>query len=133
MPLPEIASALDFQITTQPTNTYAIDFENKRIVGMTDGLSAMVQAIRKILTTSRYAERIYSGDYGAEVASLIGKPLSYIRAVMRMFLDEAFSVDSRIRGIRKLEIAQRECDELTVTVSVLTEYGEVYVEHELRG
>lgn len=133
MALPKTASAIDFRITTQPTKTYALDFENKRIVGTKDGLDAMVQAVRKLLTTERYTERIYSGDYGAELEKLIGEPFSYIKAKSRVLLEEAFSADERIRGIRRLEVVQTETDTAEISVMVATEYGQIYVEHEIRG
>jgi phage baseplate assembly protein W len=133
MALPSTANAIDFKITTQPTKTYAIDFENKRIVGKTDGLEAMVQDVRKLLTTSRYAERIYSGDYGSELETLIGNSFGYIKAKVRQLLEDAFSADSRIRGIRRLEVVQTETDAARIQAYILTEYGEIYVEHTIRG
>ena len=133
MALPDIASATDFRIMTQPTATYAIDYASKRIVGRVDGLSAMVQAVQKLLTTSRYAERIYSGDYGSELETLTGMPFSYIRAKTRALLEEAFSADERIRGIRQIEMLQTEVDAAMIRVTVTTEYGEIYVEHGIRG
>lgn len=133
MALPKTASAIDFRITTQPTKTYALDFENRRIVGRTDGLAAMVQDVRKLLTTMRYAERIYSGDYGSELDTLIGQPFSYIKAKARVLLEEAFSADERIRGIRRIEVVQTATDEAEIKVTVATEYGEIYVEHTIKG
>lgn len=133
MALPKTASAIDFRITTQPTKTYALDFENKRIVSKTDGLEAMVQDVRKLLTTMRYAERIYSGDYGSELDTLIGQPFSYIKAKARVLLEEAFSADERIRGIRRVEVVQTATDEAEIKVNVATEYGEIYVEHTIKG
>lgn len=133
MALPKTASAIDFRITTQPTKTYAMDFENRRIVGRTDGLAAMVQDVRKLLTTMRYAERIYSGDYGSELETLIGQPFSYIKAKAHVLLEEAFSADERIRGIRRIEVVQTTTDEAEIKVNVATEYGEIYVEHTIKG
>ena len=133
MALPEIASAIDYKITTQPTKTYALDFESRRIVGSTDGLAAMVQAARKMLASSRYAERIYSGDYGSELETLTGKTFNYIKAKARTLLEEAFSADERIKGIKRLEIMQTESDVAVIRVTVATEYGEIYVEHIIKG
>lgn len=133
MAIPKTASALEFRIIAQPTKTYALDFENKRIVGKADGLRAMVQAVRKMLTTARYVERIYSGDYGSELETLVGQSYSYIKAKARALIEEAFSADERIRGIKKIEVAQAEADTVTIRVAVATEYGEIYVEHSIRG
>ncbi len=133
MALPEIASAIDFKITTQPTKTYTLDFENRRIVGSTDELAAMVQATRKMLASSRYAERIYSGDYGSELDKLTGQTFNYIKAKVRALLEETFSADERIKGIKRLEIMQAEADAAVIKVTVATEYGEIYVEHSIKG
>ena len=133
MALPEIASAIDFKITTQPTKTYTLDFENRRIVGSTDELDAMVQATRKMLASSRYAERIKSGDYGSELDKLTGQTFNYIKAKVRALLEETFSADERIKGIKRLEIMQAEADAAVIKVTVATEYGEIYVEHSIKG
>ena len=133
MALPEIASAIDFKITTQPTKTYTLDFENRRIVGSTDELAAMGQATRKMLASSRYAERIYSGDYGSELDKLTGQTFNYIKAKVRALLEETFSADERIKGIKRLEIMQAEADAAVIKVTVATEYGEIYVEHSIKG
>ena len=133
MALPKTASAIDYRITTQPTKTYLMDFENRRIVGRIDGLTAMVQGVQKLLSTIRYAERIYSGDYGSELDTLIGQPFSYIKAKARVLLEEAFSTDERIRGIRRLEVVQTATDEANIKVTVATEYGEIYAEHTIKG
>ena len=133
MALPETAGAIDYKITTQPTHTYAINFENRRIVGKADGLAAMVQAVRKALTTSRYAERIYSGDYGGELAGLVGKPLAYIRAKARALIEDALAADERVRGVRRLEVEQVATDAAEIRAYISTEYGEIYVEHTVGG
>ena len=133
MALPEIASAIDFKITTQPTHTYRLDFENKRIAGDVDGLEAMVQAVRKALTTARYAERIYSGDYGSELESMIGQPFSYIKAKARLLIEDALRADSRVKGVKRLEVVRTEADAAEIHAYILTEYGEIYVEHNIRG
>lgn len=133
MALPKTASALDFTITTTPTKTYALDFDNERIVGKVDGLTAMVQAVRKALTTARYTERIYSGDYGSELETLIGQSLSYVKAKARALLEEALSADERVKGVRHIEIEQSETDTAVIKATIATEYGEIYVDQTIRG
>ena len=133
MALPEITSAEEFKITIEPTKTYKMDFENMRIVGTVDELEAMVQAVRKMVTTPRYSERIYSGDYGSQLRELVGKPFPYIKAKVRQILEDTFSTDDRIKGITKLEVIQTENDEVQIRVNVLTEYGEIYTEQTIRG
>lgn len=131
--LPDSAAALDFKITTQPTKTYRLDFLNRRIVGDVDELAAMVQAVRKALTTARYAERIYSGDFGGELQKLIGRGMPYVQSVLLLTLEDALSADTRIKGVKNLDITQTATDCLEVSAEILTEYGEIYVTHEIRG
>lgn len=131
--LPVTASALDFKITTQPTKTYSLDFVNKRIVGGVDELAAMVQSVRKILLTARYGDRIYSGDYGAELFKLIGRSLPYVKASGELIISEAFSADARIKTIRNLEVKQSGIDCIEINMEIETVYGEIFVSHELRG
>ena len=131
--LPEIYTELNFEVTTQPTHTYKLDFENKRIVGSCDDLTAMVQAVRKLISTERYSERIFSGDYGVSLARLVGASLSYVRAVIRTTLEDAFKSDSRIAGLKSCTVNQIDTDQLEINAVVKTVYGEVYVTQELRG
>ena len=63
---------LELDIATQPTLTYKLDFETKRISTKIDDFEAVMQAITKILYTERYSCVIYSGDYGVELERLIG-------------------------------------------------------------
>ncbi len=51
----------------QPSLTYALDIENKRIRGKTDNIEAVKQAVYLILNTERYDCLIFSWNYGAEL------------------------------------------------------------------
>lgn len=68
----------DFEIETQPTNTYKMELESNLIRGYTDGQEAMKQAIFKILSTERYQYVMYSWNYGIELIDLYGEPVSYV-------------------------------------------------------
>ena len=129
--IPKFSSNLDVKIEQYKTQTYRIDFENKRIVGKVDGNQAMVQAVRKILMTERYSERIYSGDYGVEFARLVGQSMPFIESNLQMTLDEAFSSDSRIKSVRDIKISRIQCDSLMSTCNVSTDSGEISVEFSI--
>lgn len=131
--LPKTAQALEFKIEPQSTKTYRFDFDAKRIVGTVDGLQAMVQAVRKAINTIRYSERIYSGGYGSEIHALIGRGLPYVEATIRQVLTETFQDDSRIKGVKKCTVERTAGDALTVTATLATEYGEIYLSHKLEG
>ena len=133
MALPETANAMEIEVEEQPTRTYGIDYENKRIAGKKDGLAAMVQAVRKAMETQRYAERIYSGDYGSELHKLIGKPKEYARAKLRMIIEDALSTDNRVRGVKSVQTTVTESDEIVAEVQIITDYGEINIEESIGG
>lgn len=70
----------DFEIETQPTNTYKMELESNLIRGYTDGQEAMKQAIFKILSTERYQYVMYSWNYGIELIDLYGEPFPRLSA-----------------------------------------------------
>lgn len=70
---------LTLEVETQPSLTYALDIEHRRIRGMVDELESLRQAIYLILSTERYAYLIYSWNYGVELVELIGQPKEYAR------------------------------------------------------
>ena len=69
----------DFEIEEQPSLTYRMQTEEKRIRGHTDGLEAVRQAIYKIIMTERYQYVMYSWNYGIELLDLFGEPVTYVR------------------------------------------------------
>lgn len=121
--IPKYATNQDVRITTSPSRTYRIDFENKRIVGMVDGIEAMAQAVEKICRTERYSERIYSGDYGIELNRLVGASRPFVEANLELTFSDAFSADDRISGIGDITIEQINCDEINAFCRVDTTAG----------
>lgn len=63
---------LQIDESTEPSNTFFIDFEKGRISGFVDEREAVKQAIMLILNTERYKFLIYSWNYGVELEELIG-------------------------------------------------------------
>lgn len=131
--IPKYATTGDIKIEEYPTRTYRIDFSGKRIVGTVDGVQAMAQAVEKICRTERYSERIYSGDYGIELARLIGESMPFVEANLRLTFEDAFSADSRITGIEDIQIERSNIDEITASCQVLTMFGEVSASLSITG
>lgn len=52
--------------------TYRMDFQNKRIICMIDGLEAAGQGMFKALQTRRYAYEIYDDQYGSDIMNKLG-------------------------------------------------------------
>ena len=89
----------DFEEVIQPSRTYKLDLERKRIVGYADGREAVEQAIYKALSTERYDYLIYTWNYGAEIAKLFGQPIPYVYSELKRLIIEALTHDDRIDSV----------------------------------
>ncbi|WP_312507532.1 DUF2634 domain-containing protein [Lysinibacillus sp.] len=89
----------DFEEVAQPSRTYKLDLERKRIVGYADGREAIEQAIYKALSTERYEHLIYTWNYGAEIAKLFGQPIPYVYSELKRLVTEALTHDDRIESV----------------------------------
>ena len=113
----------ELDIATQPTLTYKLDFETKRISTKIDDFEAVMQAITKILYTERYSYVIYSCDYGVELERLIGQDYDYIVSDIERIITEALTVDERVLSISNLEIVKLNQDSAQVTFTANAIYG----------
>lgn len=93
------------KVVQQPSKTFRMDLENKRIIGYTDGLDAVAQTICCILGTERYEHLIYSWNYGSELNDLVGKPVPYIKSELKRRISEALMQDDRINSVNSFEFA----------------------------
>lgn len=96
---PDIQLAEDIKIT-QPSRTFAIDFQNGRIKKTTDELDAVVQAAIIAIQTERNNYSIFSSDYGSELKTLIGKDKDYVFIEAKRMIKEALYNDVRITAVR---------------------------------
>lgn len=105
--LPEVGTSLAGSLTLeeQTSRTYYLNRERERIVGMTDELEAMRQAIYLILSTERYRYIIYGWDYGIELLDLIGQPTDYVQSELKRRIREALLWDSRITAVEDFVFA----------------------------
>lgn len=118
----------DFEIETQPTNTYKMELENNLIRGYTDGQEAMKQAIFKILSTERYQYVMYSWNYGIELIDLYGEPVSYVCPELERRITEALTWDERIESVDNFEFDTSKKGEVLVTFTAHTIFGDVTAE-----
>ena len=86
---PEVIKAEE--ITQSPSYTYRL--KSTEVNGYCDSLEALRQSIYCILSTDRYDYIIYSRNYGIEIKDLIGKPISYVCAVIKGRIEEALLTD----------------------------------------
>nr|DAK78385.1 MAG TPA: Protein of unknown function (DUF2634) [Caudoviricetes sp.] len=99
-----------------PSKTYQI--RDKRIEGTLDGVDAVAQAVKLLLSTERFEYEIYSTDYGVETKDLIGADREYIRGDLERRIRETLAEDDRITGISDFNIDfDRETALVTFTVN----------------
>lgn len=116
----------------QPSLTYRLDLENKRISGNVDGSDSVFQAIVKILNTDKYANEIYDWNYGQELLKLIGKDFSYIEVKLPQIIEEALLQDDRIQGIDDMEITKINSDTVNVSFAVITIFSKINYSMEVK-
>lgn len=121
----------DFEITEQPTLTYAMNLTANRIRGYTDEQEAMKQAIYKILNTERYQYIMYSWNYGIELLDLYGEPVSYVVPELERRITEALTWDDRIDSVDNFEFDTSKKGVVHASFTVHTTFGEMEAETEV--
>lgn len=119
------------ETTSQPTLTYYWDEAANRIRGKIDGQEAILQAVKKILFTIRYAHTIYSGNYGHELDLLIGKEYDYVVAAIEQITKEALLADDRIISVTNFKANQLTVDSLEISFEVETTEGFLTITSEV--
>ena len=109
----------------EPTKTYRIDFQNKRILGTIDNFDSVFQSIQKILSTDKYMYSIYDWYYGNELSSLVGKPYEYVKSEIPRIVKEALEDDDRILDVTDFSFNRLSADTCEISFSVQTIYGEI--------
>lgn len=127
--LAQTDSTKNFEIL--PTKTYKVDLVNKRIIGTVDGPDAVLQFIRKVLSTDKYAFEIYDWYYGNELLKLVGQPYDYVITRVPNIFREALLVDDRITDIHDFTFTQTELDAVAVSCVIDTVYGAIPYEQEV--
>lgn len=112
----------------KPSRTWKV--ANGHIQGQIDGLEAVKQAIRLILSTERFAYIIFSPDYGMEWLGLIGKDRAFVKADAPRRIEEALAEDDRITGISDFDIVFHR-EEAHVAFTVHTIFGDVGIERSV--
>lgn len=115
-----------------PSKTYKLDFEYKRISGMIDSQEAMLQAVRKIFETERFAYEIYTAEYGIELESLMGQPTDFVSTVLESRIKDALLADTRILGLEDFKVVELAKDTLEASGTIVTTQGPLGFREELR-
>lgn len=118
----DISKGVTFQ--EQPGLTFYADPVSHRISGTADGLAAIRQTIEIILNVERFRWQIYTPNFGMRWDGLLGQPPGYVAVEMQRRLKDAFSVDSRIKGISNFTHSVSG-DKMVAEFTVNTVFGEV--------
>ena len=121
----------EFEIKTQPSNTYKMHINHNAINGNCDGIEAVIQSIYKILNTERYQHIIYSWNYGFEFEDLLGKPVDYACVELQRRIQEALLQDDRITSVTDFKFDNSTKRTVKVTFVVHTIYGDVESERKV--
>ncbi|MCC8435488.1 DUF2634 domain-containing protein [Brevibacillus sp. M2.1A] len=114
----------------QPSLTWKLDLENKRITQMVDGLEAVKQAVFIILETQRFQYLIYSFDFGSELEGLIGKSPLFVQSEIRRLIKEALLQDERVIDVQNVTF-QTEGDSMLVEFTVVSVFGDFTMTREV--
>jgi hypothetical protein len=122
----------NLEVVSQPSLTYKLDFERKRISGKIDNEEAIMQLVMKILYTERYAYVIYSSQYGVELDRLIGKDYDFIVSDLERTITEALLADDRILSITDFVTEQVGIDRMTASFTVNSVVGSANISTEVK-
>ncbi|MBX0319745.1 DUF2634 domain-containing protein [Shouchella clausii] len=115
----------------QSSSTFAIDFENGRILNRRiDGLQAIEQFVHMALRTERYTYPIYSHDVGCELQELLSDTEvtdAYKEMEIPRLIVEALEYDERILAVNDIQITK--VDD-AFKVSFIVEADEGFLEVE---
>ena len=93
----DISAGVTFQ--QQPSRTWYINRETRRIQGEVDGLAAVRQAVEIILNVERFRWQIYRPYSGMQWEGLIGQDPGYVASELQRRITAALTMDDRVRGI----------------------------------
>ena len=101
-------------------------------MGKIDDSEAVMQFIKKVLDTSKYAYEIYDWYYGNQLNLLVGQSYDYVVARVPKIIEEALCCDDRITGVRDFKFTKNGLDSCTVSFYADTIYGSQKVETEVQ-
>lgn len=120
------------EIVAQPSLTYKLDLNSKRIGRKIDNQEAVMQSVMKILNTERYAYVIYSSQYGVELERLLGKDYDFIVSDLERTIRDSLVADDRILSISNFTAQRQAVDSLLVSFSVNSIYGSTVIQTEVQ-
>ncbi len=128
--LPDTGTEITSTISaaSQPNKTYCMMIEDEKVIGSTDDIAAIEQAIYKILNTERYKYVIYSWNYGVELADLFGKPIPWVFSELPRRIREALVQDDRINDVTDIDLSHDGKGNVLIKFSAVTTAGVIQSE-----
>lgn len=123
----------DSQVVKMPRE-YGIDFATGQLSGkIVEGLEAIKVWIWLCMHTERFKHAIYSADYGTSLEQYIGHMLSeeYINTDCESEITDALLINKYIESIEDFE-AVRNSDSLNISFRVVTKFGSIEVDENVR-
>lgn len=125
------AEAENSDDTTDENPTLTFQVYHHRIRNKFDGLSAMKQAVDKILYTERFVYPIYSDQYGNDLPDLIGKNINYAKVEAERMIIEALEADDRVINVTIDKLTEVDRDTLAIEGTCYTVYGDIAIDREV--
>ena len=109
----------------------SLTLDETNILLETDGIHALKQSIRRMLTTERFIYTIYDHRYGVELDDLFGGDMDYAQMDIARRIKEALYEDDRIHEAHSFSIKVKK-DEFYVQFMVDSDFGTFEMDLEVK-
>ena len=109
----------------------SLTLDETNILLETDGVHALKQSIRRMLTTERFIYTIYDHRYGVELDALFGGEMDYAQMDIARRIKEALYEDDRIHEVHSFSTKVKK-DEFYVQFMVDSDFGTFEMDLEVK-
>lgn len=109
----------------------SLTLDETNILLETDGIHALKQSIRRILTTERFIYTIYDHRYGVELDALFGGDMDYAQMDIARLIKETLYEDDRIHEVHSFSTKVKK-DEFYVQFMVDSDFGTFEMDLEVK-
>ena len=109
----------------------SLTLDETNILLETDGIHALKQSIRRMLTTERFIYTIYDHRYGVELDALFGGDMDYAQMDIARLIKETLYEDDRIHEVHSFSTKVKK-DEFYVQFMVDSDFGTFEMDLEVK-
>lgn len=109
----------------------SLTLDETNILLETDGIHALKQSVRRMLTTERFIYTIYDHRYGVELDALFGGDMDYAQMDIARRIKEALYEDDRIHEVHSFSTKVKN-DEFYVQFMVDSDFGTFEMDLEVK-